>query len=43
MFLFYFSLSILVHTLKGDRGAELTREKVRGAMVHKAGRKYYQD
>jgi hypothetical protein len=31
--------SILIHTGKGG-GEELTREKVRGAMVHKASRKY---
>ncbi len=34
--------SILIHTGKGGRG-ELTREKVRGATVHKAGRKYQHD
>jgi hypothetical protein len=28
---------------KGGRGVELTREKVSGAMVHKAGRKYHHD
>ncbi len=33
--------TVLIHTGKGERGeAELTREKVRGAIVHKAGRKY---
>ncbi len=31
---------ILVHTGKGGGGGELTREKVRGTMLHKAGRKY---
>jgi hypothetical protein len=34
--------SVLIHTEKGW-GAELTREKVRGAIVHKAGRKYHHD
>ncbi len=28
---------------EGEDGGELTREKVRGAIVHKAGRKYQQD
>jgi hypothetical protein len=28
---------------KGGGGRELTREKVRGAIVHKAGRKYQND
>jgi hypothetical protein len=28
---------------EGGRGGELTREKVRGAIVHKAGRKYQHD
>jgi hypothetical protein len=32
---------VFIHTEKG-RG-ELTREKVRGALVHKAGRKYEHD
>jgi hypothetical protein len=27
----------------GGRGGELTREKSRGAMLHKAGRKYQHD
>jgi hypothetical protein len=31
--------SILIHKANG-RGGELTREKVRGAIVHKAGKKY---
>jgi hypothetical protein len=34
--------SILIHTGKGG-GEELTREKVRGAIVHKASRKYQHD
>ncbi len=34
--------SILIHTGKGGGGEELTREKVREAIVHKAGRKYQQ-
>jgi hypothetical protein len=29
-----------VYLLSQGRGGELTREKVRGAIVHKAGRKY---
>jgi hypothetical protein len=29
--------SILIHTERGGGGGELTREKVRGAMLHKAG------
>jgi hypothetical protein len=32
-------VSILIHTERGG-GGELTSEKVRGAIVHKAGRKY---
>ena len=35
--------STLIHTRKGGGGGELTREKVRGAIVHKAGRKYQHD
>jgi hypothetical protein len=35
--------SVLIHTWKGGRGEELTREKVRGAMLHKAGPKYQLD
>ncbi len=31
--------SILIHTGKGGRGEEVTREKVRGAIVYKAGSK----
>jgi hypothetical protein len=38
-----YSYSILIHTWKRGGGGELTREKVRGAMVHKAGRKYQYD
>ncbi len=35
---------IFIHTGKGERGGgELTREKVVGAKVHKAGRKYQHD
>jgi hypothetical protein len=34
---------ILIHTGKGGGGEELSREKVRGAIVHKAGRKYQHD
>jgi hypothetical protein len=34
--------SILIHTGKWE-GGELTREKVRGEMFHKAGRKYQHD
>jgi hypothetical protein len=35
---------VLIHTGKGVRGGgELTREKVRGAKVHKAGQKYQHD
>jgi hypothetical protein len=34
--------SILIHTGKGE-GRELTSEKVRGAIVHKAGQKYQHD
>jgi hypothetical protein len=33
---------ILIHTGRG-KGGEPTREKVRGAIVHKAGRKYQHD
>jgi hypothetical protein len=32
-----------IHTWKGGRGEELTRKKVREAIVHKAGRKYQHD
>jgi hypothetical protein len=37
--------SILIHTGKGESGGggELTEEKVRGAIVHKAGQKYQHD
>ncbi len=35
--------SILIHTGKGEGGEELTREKVRRAIVHEAGRKYQHD
>ncbi len=35
----YVYTCILIHTGKGGRGGELTREKVRGATVHKAGSK----
>ncbi len=38
--------SILIHTVKaagGGGGRELTREKVRGEIVHKAGREYQHD
>ncbi len=36
--------STLIRTGKGGRGGgELTREKVRGTIVHKAGRKYQHD
>jgi hypothetical protein len=35
--------SIIIHTGKGGRGEELTREKVRGAIFYKAGRKYQHD
>ncbi len=38
--------SVLIHTGKGGkggRGEELTREKVRGVMIHKAGPKYQLD
>ncbi len=31
------------YTGKGGEGGELTRAKVRGAIVHKAGRKYQHD
>ncbi len=34
---------ILIHTWKGGGGGELTRDKVRGAIVHKAGQKYQHD
>jgi hypothetical protein len=34
---------ILIHTRKGGGGGELTREKVRRALVHIAGRKYQHD
>jgi hypothetical protein len=34
---------IRIHTGKGRRVGELTREKVRGAIVHKAGGKYKND
>jgi hypothetical protein len=32
--------SILIHTGKGGQEGELTTAKVRGAMLHKAGRKF---
>ncbi len=35
--------SLFIHTGKGGRCGELTREKIRGAIVHKAGRKYQHD
>jgi hypothetical protein len=35
--------SILIHAEKGAGEGKLTREKVRGALVHKAGRKYQHD
>jgi hypothetical protein len=35
----HYTLNILIHTGKGGRRGELTREKVRGAIVHKAGPK----
>ncbi len=34
---------VLIHTGKGWMGGERTREKVRGATVHKLGRKYQHD
>jgi len=34
---------ILIHTGKGGVGGELNREKVRGAIVHEAGRQYQHD
>jgi hypothetical protein len=35
---------ILIHSGKGGGGGgELTREKVRGALLHKAGREYQHD
>jgi hypothetical protein len=36
-----YSIHVLIHTGGGGGGGgKLTREKVRGAIVHKAGRKY---
>jgi hypothetical protein len=34
---------LLIHTGKGGEGGELTREKARGAIVHKTDRKYQYD
>jgi hypothetical protein len=38
-----YKVHILIHKGKRGRGRELAREKVRGAMVHKAGQKYQHD
>jgi hypothetical protein len=35
--------NILIHRGKEGEGEELTRDKVTGAIVHKAGRKYQHD
>ncbi len=44
-----YTLYIYVYTVnvftkgRGEEGGEFTREKVRGAMLHKPGRKYQHD